>query len=238
MVVILLLAGTARPVLGRAFALILVRHDERPALDWHAGFDRIVFDVSDSAPRCCFRIQEHLPAAGRPRTGHSPVWHSMVRQWMDTGGVEASRTSPFEYAGQCLGVESMAADDKVRVIGHDGARMDDDFQFVGNVSEFFRDRIDLDRIKLHDGILEILFGFQSRRVGVRMTSDGTMCLDLGCRAGLAQLWTPHFVGPGATGVVWQPKTVGGEDEVVAEDHGWGLVGRWEFSAFARPGGLG
>ena len=49
MVVVLLLAGAARPVLGRAFALALVRHDERPSLDGFAGFDWIVFDVSNGA---------------------------------------------------------------------------------------------------------------------------------------------------------------------------------------------
>ena len=95
----------------------------------------------------------------------------MVLQWMDTGGVEASRTGPFECAGQCLGIESMATGNKMRVIGHDGAGVDDDVQFVGNVGKLVRDRLDLNPIEVHDRILEMSFGFQSRRVRMRMTSD-------------------------------------------------------------------
>lgn len=119
-------------------------------------------------------------------------------------------------ADDAADVARLARDYQVHVLGQDRASVEDVFRFAARLFKSERDGACLHAVERDGRIIERLLGGQSQLTIVCCFGDRATSLGFGCGTENAELVAANVIRPGAARVVWQPETVGCEDDVVCQ----------------------
>jgi len=178
----------------------------------------VVLHVPNRPPNVSRRPQKNFPQAARPRLGQPAACLPKRSERMDSLGHQLPSRRTFQEVGDLFHGIPMSPDDQMRVLRQDGGCPNVQAASLHKACKSVANLASLPAAESDSGIFQEVLGRNARLAIVRFSSHGAACVGF-CRPAEAdQFSRADELRPRTARIVRQPETVGGEDDVKADDH--------------------